>query len=113
MSCLLVKHKEFITQLSKIKRDRKGLLRLIKKSKNEEIEALSELTYNILNGNVYCNIQRKNILKKQAKNLRFLGNRKSSITRKRKLLLKGNGLFLASILPIAISAIANLFKNKK
>ena len=111
MSCLLVKHKDFITQLSRIKGDRKKLKRLIKKSKNEEIEALSELTYNILNGNVYCSIQRKNILKKQAKNLRFLGNRKSSVTRKRKLLLKGNGIFLTSLLPIAISAIAGLFKK--
>ena len=112
MSCLLVKHKQFIKQLSKIKRDRKGLLRLIKDSKNEEIEALSELTYNILNGNIYCSTQRKNKLKKQIKNLRILGDKKIFVTKKRKLLLKGNGIFLTSLLPIAISAIASLFRKK-
>ena len=111
MSCLLIKHKDFISQLSKIKNDRKGLLRLVKKSKNEEIEALSELTYNILNGNAYCSKQRKNILKKQIRNLRFLGDRKLPIIKKRKLLLKGNGLFLTSLLPIAISTILGLFKK--
>ena len=111
MSCLLIKHKSFIKKLSGVKKDKNKLLYLIKKSKAGEIKALSELSFNILNGGVYCSKNRKRLLKPHVYYMRLMGDRKSAIKKKRKVLLKGNGIFLSALLPIAISAIAGLMKK--
>ena len=111
MSCLLIKHRDFIKKLSQIKTDKKALLRLIRNSKNVEVKSLSELTYNILRGNVYCSKNRKKKLLPHVNNLRTLADKRKSIRKKRKILLKGDGLFLSSLLPIAISTIVGLLKK--
>ena len=111
MTCLLIKHKNFIKKLSDIKKNKQKLLNLIKKSKIGEIKSLSELTFNILNGHVYCSKNRKKVLKPYVKSLRLLGDKKFSNKSKKKVLLKGNGFFLSALLPIAISTIAGLLKK--
>ena len=72
---------------------------------------MSELTFNILNGNVYCSKNRKKILKPHVTELRLLGDKKTTIKNRKKVLLKGNGIFLSALLPIAISTIAGLLKK--
>ena len=111
MTCLLIKHKNFIKKLSGIKKNKHKLLNLIKNSKGSEIKSLSELTFNILNGHVYCSKNRKRLLKPHVNSLRLLGDKKSPIKTKKKVLLKGNGFFLSALLPIAISTIAGLLKK--
>ena len=89
MSCLLLKHKDFIKQLSELKKKKKSLVKRLKLSKNGEVKALSELTFNLLNGNVYCSNKKKQLLKPQTHKLRVLGNKKLSIKKKEKVAFKG------------------------
>ena len=87
------------------------MLGLIKKSENSEVNCLSELTYNLLKGNVYCPKIRKNVLKPHIEKLRLLADKKHSLKKKRKVLVKGEGLFLSSLLPIAISTIVGMLRK--
>ena len=111
MICLILKHKTFIGQLGKFKNNRRKLLNLIRNSSSSEIKALGELSYNILRGNVYCSKHRKNKLKNYAGKLRILADKRKSLANKRKNLLKGNGIFLSSLIPLAIQTIASLLKK--
>ena len=65
MSCLILKHREFIEKLGEIKKNKKEIIRLIKNSKANEINSLSEVAFNILNGTLPCTKHRKKILKKK------------------------------------------------
>ena len=65
MSCLILKHREFIEKLGEIKKNKKEIIRLIKNSKANEINSLSEVAFNILNGSLPCTRHRKKILKKK------------------------------------------------
>ena len=89
----------------------KKLLKLIKKSGNSEVNSLSELTYNLLKGNVYCPKIRKKFLKPHIEKLRLLADKKHSLKKKRNILLKGEGLFLSTLLPIAISTIVGMLRK--
>ena len=64
MSCLILKHREFIKKLGEIKKNKKEIIHLIKKSTANEINSLSELAFNILNGSLPCTRHRKKNLKK-------------------------------------------------
>ena len=108
MNCMLVKHKDFIFKLSKNRKYKSKLLNIIKNSNADEIKSVGELSYNILNGTVPCNKYRKKKLKKYANKLRLLANKKQSLKNKKSQLLKGNGVLLGAILPLAISTIARL-----
>ena len=108
MSFLIVKHKDFIFKLYNLRKDKSKLLEIIKKSKNTEIRAIGELVYNILNGAVFCNHYRKRQLKRHVNSLRFLGDKKISLKKKKSKLLKGGGILLSAIIPLAINTIANL-----
>ena len=59
MSCLILKHREFIEKLGEIKKNKKEIIRLIKNSKANEINSLSEVAFNILNGTLPCTKHRK------------------------------------------------------
>ena len=111
MRCLILKHREFIQKLSKIGKTRKKLLDTIKKSKQSEINSLSELTFNILKGNIPCSKSKKNNLKQHLHSLRQFGDKKTGNKSKRKILMNGGGLFLSSLIPIAVSAITALLNK--
>ena len=108
MSCMLVKHKDFIFKLSKNRKYKSKLLNIIKNSNGNEIKSIGELSYNVLNGTVPCNKYRKRKLKKYANTLRLLANKKQTLKNKKAGLLKGSGVLLGTILPLAISTIAGL-----
>ena len=61
MSCLILKHREFIKKLGEIKnkKNKKEIIHLIKNSKANEINSLSEVAFNILNGTLPCTKHRK------------------------------------------------------
>ena len=111
MKCLILKHKDFIHKLSEIGKNKKDLLKLVKKCNPSEINSLSELTFNILKGNISCSKNKKKVLKRHLRSLRKFGDKKTSNKSKRKILMNGGGLFLSSLIPIAISTIASLIKR--
>ena len=111
MTSQLIKNKGFIIGLNKSKNITPQLKKLIRKSSNGEIKALCELCFNILRGNVDICKSRKNRLSPHADMLRYLGDKKISIIKKRKKLLKGKGIFLSALLPLAVSLISGLIKK--
>ena len=111
MSCLILKHREFIEKLAEIKKNKKEIIQLIQKSTANEINSLSELAFNILNGNLPCTKHRKKSLKKKLHDLRLLGDKKTVNKSKKKVLMKGGGFLLGALIPIAISAITSLLKK--
>ena len=84
MSCLILKHREFIKKLGEIKKNKKEIIQLIKKSTANEINSLSELAFNILNGNLPFTKHRKKKLKIFLHDLRLLGDKKTVNISKKK-----------------------------
>lgn len=111
MTCLLEKHRGFFKKLARLKYDRSELFKFLKKASFGEIKAIAELAYNILRDNVHCSKHRRTKLKIHADTLRFLGDRKKTLSEKKSKLLKGSGVFLSALIPLAISTIATLFKK--
>ena len=111
MSCLVLKHGEFIKKLAENKKNKKEINHLIKNSKANEINSLSEVALNILNGTLPCTRHRKNFLKKNLHDLRLLGDKKTVNKSKKKVLMKGGGFLLGALIPVAISAITSLLKK--
>ena len=111
MSCLILKHREFIKKLGEIKKNKKEIIHLIKNSKANEINSLSEVASNILNGALACTRYRKNILKKNLRGLRVLGDKKTGNTSKKRVLMRGGGILLSALIPVAISAITSLLNK--
>ena len=111
MSCLILKHSEFIKKLGENKKNKKEIIHLIKNSKANEINSLSEVAFNILNGSLPCTRHRKKKLKKKLHDLRLLGDKKTVNKSKKKVLMKGGGFLLSALIPVAISAITSLLKK--
>ena len=111
MSCLILKHSEFIKKLGENKKNKKEINHLIKNSKANEINSLSEVAFNILNGSLPCTRHRKNILKKKLRDLRLLGDKKTANKSKKRVLMKGGGFLLSALIPVAISAITSLLNK--
>ena len=111
MSCLILKHSEFIKKLGENKKNKKEINHLIKNSKANEINSLSEVAFNILNGSLPCTRHRKKILKKKLHDLRVLGDKKTVNKSKKRVLMKGGGFLLSALIPVAISAITSLLNK--
>ena len=111
MSCLILKHSEFIKKLGENKKNKKEIIHLIKNSKANEINSLSEVAFNILNGSLPCTRHRKKILKKKLRDLRLLGDKKTVNKSKKRVLMKGGGFLLSALIPVAISAITSLLNK--
>ena len=106
----VLKYRDYLSLLSK-KNNRKRRNLLIDYAEKGEIVALQEIVQNVLSGNIPLNKKKKNKLKKHKLLLRKLVN-KCSI-QKKKSLLKQQGGFLASLLPIALSLIGGLFGSSQ
>ena len=111
MSCLILKHSEFIKKLGENKKNKKEIIHLIKNSKANEINSLSEVAFNILNGSLPCTRHRKKNLKKKLHDLRVLGDKKTVNKSKKRVLMKGGGFLLSALIPVAISAITSLLNK--
>merc|ERR1711867_212269 len=100
-----------LKKLAENKKNKKEINHLIKNSKANEINSLSEVALNILNGTLPCTRHRKNILKKKLRDLRLLGDKKSANKSKKRVLMKGGGFLLSALIPVAISAITSLLNK--
>ena len=109
--CLLYKRRDFIFKLSKFRNDNVKLLNLIRNSRPAEIKAIGELSYNILNGRVFCSSYRKRRLKPYADSLRLLGDKKISLKKKKSRILSGGSILLSVLIPLAINTITDLVGN--
>lgn len=102
-----LKKKDFLSLLSKSKegKRRRALLDIASK---QEIDAISECLLNILNGKVKLAPGKLNKLRKVKRHLRDLTNKKCCF-KKRKQILKQQGGFLPTLLPVALSVLGSLF----
>ena len=102
-----LKKKDYLTLLanSKDNERRKALLDLATK---QEIDAISECLLNIVNGCVRIPPGKLAKLRKITRHLRDLTNKRCSFKR-RKQILKQQGGFLTTILPVALSLLGSIF----
>ena len=108
MKFLVIRHIDFIKLLSEVKNDKKRFISLIKNATNSEINALSELIYNIVKGYLPCSPYRKKILKNHTSDLRMIANKKENIKNRRKKIVQKGGLLLPSLIPIVFTALSSL-----
>ena len=80
---------------------------ILKLAPKELIHSFSEGALNVLNGNVKLSKHKKTCLKRYRTNVYNLASRKTSLTKKKKVLMSGGAFFplLASIIIPAISAL--------
>lgn len=104
-----VSNLDYLTLLSRTKkrRDRKKLLDFANK---DQIEAIAECIYNVLNDGVQLNDTSYNQLKKHAKSLRYVANKRNGWKQKKEH-MKQSGGFLGTLIPLAIGAISNLIPS--
>lgn len=104
---LAIKHKEYLTLLSKTKTSGRRH-KLVDAANKGEINAVIECIKNILNGNVPLDKAQLSQLRKYKTTLRSLAN-KCIAAKEKKRVLKQRGGFIATLLPIALSALGSLF----
>ena len=109
-STQLYKNRDFITNLNKSKKDKSLFKKLIKKSTSGQVKAICELCFNVLRGNLHICKSRKNKLIPHVTMVRYMAKKKIPLYQKKLKLLKGGGLFLSALLPLAISTLSTLFK---
>ena len=110
---LCSRHKDTLMVLAKAK---PALVKkIIKPAKRDLVDALSELSLNLLHGVIPISSQRKAQLSRHKNNLRVLAQKKSSIKKRKEILQKGGlvGTLLAATLPLAIQGIASAVKARK
>lgn len=105
-----MQYRDYLSLLSK-KSNKKRRNLLIDYAEKGEIIALQEIVQNLLSGNIPLNNKQKGNLKKHKSLLRKIVKKCS--LRKKKSLLKQQGGFLTSLLPIALNLIGGLFGSRK
>ena len=105
----VLKHQSFLTLLSRSKRKKQRNL-IIELAKEEELRAIIECIINVLYGNINLNKNQHKKLKRYKKSMRKVAQGPMT---KKKSILKQEGGFLGSLIPIALSALGTLFPNTK
>ena len=101
-----LKHKDYLTLLSKAKKATRRR-RLVELADPEEIHAISECILNVLSGNVHLKPQEKRKLKRHREALRHIARKRNSAKSKKKVLQQKGG-FLSAVLPLALSALTSV-----
>ena len=108
--CLALKHIDYIKLLASYKKNSKQFKNLIKCASNDELNAISEVVLNVLQGTLPFSSS-KNKFSKYANYLRYIGDYKKSSTKKRKALVsRGHGI-IAPLLSVAIPLLLDIFKK--
>ena len=102
----VVKRKDFLNLLAQSRTPKKRKLLVDWAGKNE-IDAISELSLNTLNGNIKLNPKLFKKLQKHRNCLRLLASRKNNIHKKKRI-VKQSGGFLNFLIPAALSAAISL-----
>lgn len=112
MRFLVIRHIDFIKLISEVKNDKKRIVSLIKNASNSEINALSELIYNILKGHIPCSPYRKRMIKNHVSDMRIIADKKGNIHNRRKKIVQKGGLLLPTLIPLALTALSALMKKQ-
>jgi Trp operon repressor len=102
-----LKHKDFLTLLSKSKNSQRRK-QLISLATPEELKAVEECILNIVRGNLTISRAQRQKLQKYKKALRKITDRTGSKSSKKKILRSQQGGFLPTLLPIALSALTSI-----
>ncbi len=102
----IILQKSLLEELAKPKSKYRKIL--IKKADSKLIQAISESIYNLIDGNIPIDKLKRDILLKHKALLRKIVD-KSTIKKKKKLLVQRGWAILPTILPLVLSAISNLF----
>jgi len=86
---------------NKVRRD------YVKKCNREFIDCVSDCAKNVIKGNVPMTGAHKANLRQRRKDLRALAIKKTSLTKKRRILQKGG--FLTTLLPLVLSILSSMF----
>ena len=107
MSANVKKHMTILKKLSKSStRDQRKLLR---SSPRELIDALSEITVNVLNGRIRLTPEEIHKLKRYNSRLLRISKKSTPIAEKRRIIQRGG--FLSVLLPAAIAVITSLVSS--
>lgn len=103
---LAIENIDFLKLLIKYKRNPLQFKQLIHNSSNSELDSITEIIFNYLQGNLEFN---KNKFKSHANFLRLIGDKKRSFKNRRKdILKKGSGILLP-LISMAIPVLLNMF----
>ena len=99
-------HADFLSVISKTrnKKKRSGLIDFATK---QQLEAIAECIENVLNGNVALTANQSKCLAKHKNTMRMVSNHGVSLPMKKRV-LKQEGGFLATLIPLAVSALGSL-----
>jgi len=99
--------KRFLPTLRRIHRmGEKAKRQYVKRCNRQFIDCVSECAKNVLKGNVPLSNAQMNKLRSRRQDLRALSVKKTSLTKKRKIIQKGG--FLSALLAPALSVLAGL-----
>lgn len=101
-----IMHKEYLTLLSRRQNKRKRDL-LIDFGTNKDILAVAEIVYNLLEGTIPLNVKQRRTLRHYQNTLRQIARKSCSCKQKREI-LKQDGGFLPTLIPIALSVLSSL-----
>ena len=107
-----LKRKDYLTLLANAKdrKRRRGLLEITTKN---EIDSLSEIIHNLVNGNVRVSPSQLKKLRQVKKYLHHLTNKKLSYKKRKNILMKTpqQGGLLTDLLPAALTVLGSLFNR--
>ena len=101
-----LKRKDYLSLLSKTKQKKKRDL-LIDYASKQDIVAIQEIVYNLMYGSIPLTSSQKRTLSKYQQTLREI-IRKSTSVKHKKQVLKQEGGFLPTLIPIALSVLSSL-----
>ena len=108
--------KDKVDKMLTLARAKPGTVKkLLSPAKKDLIDALSELSLNLLHGVIPVSPQRKGQLSRHKTNLRLLAKKGVSVKKRKQILQKGGfiGSLVAATLPFAIQGIGALVKARK
>ena len=105
MSCVK-KNKSFIALMMKHKKSPGEIKRLLEIADRGEIEACCEIYLNALKGNIPLNSRVSALLQKHHKHCQELVNKKTGLSKKRKILKHQSGGFFPALLGLAAPILA-------
>lgn len=103
-----LKRSDYLSLLGSTRQKKKREL-LIDFASSKDIRAVLEIVYNLLYGNLPLSSAQRRTLRKYQSTLRQIVSKTASLKRKREI-LKQDGGFLPTLIPIALSVLSSLIK---
>ena len=102
------RHLEFLKLLSRFGNNKKQFKLIISRAAKSELDAVSEIILNFLNGHIKCNVKK---YRRHSTSLRNIANRSNtSKARKKNMLRAGHGVILP-LISLALPILLNILKK--